>query len=302
MKRSVWLPILCLMAACLCEAVINPNVGPQSQPTPGSFRYIAGGDSRDDRSHVMPWALAEAKARGASAFFFLGDMELTPQLDAKFQRELALLDPVPFYPVLGNHEVELFGFISIGKRGAERAFRQHFLGNARTPVMSSLPDRVVYSVNLPGGVHFVALDNVTAEGFGADQLTWLENDLARTRPAAKYIFVGMHRPLAYNGITTHGMDQDSPQDRAESNAALQLFVRFKVDLILMSHEHEFAELRQSGVRSFLTGGLGAPLALTATGFHHFLQIDVSPSGLNVQVVKFGGTPSVEAIEGEGHGE
>jgi hypothetical protein len=88
---------------------------------------------------------------------------------------------VPFYPVLGNHEIKAFGFMSVGVAGAERAFRARFLATARTPVRSALPDRVVYSADLPGGVHFVALDNVTENGFGAPQLAWLADDLSRRR-------------------------------------------------------------------------------------------------------------------------
>src|SRR4051794_9933845 len=74
----------------------------------GHVRIIVGGDSRDDSAHVLPWAFAEAKARNASAFLFLGDMELTPSFDAHFRRELdGLAKGVAFFPVLGNHEVRL---------------------------------------------------------------------------------------------------------------------------------------------------------------------------------------------------
>lgn len=102
-----------------------------------------GGDSRDDSSHVVPWAFREARARGASAFLFLGDMEITPQIDAAFAAALKDLDPVPFYPVLGNHEIKSFGFMPVGVAGAERAYCARFLGTPRTPVRSALPDHVV---------------------------------------------------------------------------------------------------------------------------------------------------------------
>jgi hypothetical protein len=173
-------------------------------PPEGVVRYIIGGDSRDDHAHVMPWALREAKARGASGFIFLGDMELTPGLDGHFEKELTYLDPIPFFPVLGNHEVKLFGFVGLGQGASEGAFRTRFLGTARTPLKSSLPTKIVYSVDLPGAVHFIALDNVSQNGFGADQLAWLSTDLEHTRadPSVKYIVVGMHKPLAKNGRRT----------------------------------------------------------------------------------------------------
>src|ERR1700733_5609343 len=113
-KASTFLPFL-LLAAC-AAGTPHPVTG---TPTTG-VRLIIGGDSRDDAAHVLPWAFSEAKARAAAAFIFLGDMELTPQLDEHFRSELPLLDPIPFYPALGNHEVKVFGFLAVEHARAEK--------------------------------------------------------------------------------------------------------------------------------------------------------------------------------------
>jgi 3',5'-cyclic AMP phosphodiesterase CpdA len=288
------------------------NCGGSSAPSPqgtatqvaadaGSVRLIVGGDSRDDKAHVIPWAFQQANTRGAAAVLFLGDMELSPEIDRSFARELALLDPIPFYPVLGNHEVEQLGFLPVGRSEAERSFAHRFLGTPRSPVRSALPGRVVYSADLPGGVHFIGLDNVSQRGFGHDQLAWLADDLKRARvePATRYILVGMHKPLAHNGVATHGMDHDGAQAAAESDAALALFVENHVAMILASHVHQFTKFEQAGIPSYITGGLGAPLTRSGAehAFHHFLVLDVADSGIHVEVVRFGGTPSIEP-EGE----
>jgi hypothetical protein len=189
----------------------------------------------------------------------------------------------------------------LGKAEAERAFRRRFLGTSRTPVTNSITDKVVYSVDLPGGLHFIALDNVSQNGFGPAQLAWLGLDLeqASQNASVRHIVIGMHKPLAHNGVATHGMDADGAQAVAESDAALALFVKNRVELIIASHVHQFAELVQAGIHSYITGGLGAPLTRSGPdhAFHHFLQLDVADDGIRVAVVRFGGPPSV-AAEGE----
>jgi hypothetical protein len=283
-----------VLQACAAPAVVPPVVQPSAPPI--GFRYLAGGDSRNDLSHVVEWAFAEAKARRATGFFFLGDMELTPELDGWFADKLPQLSTVRFFPVLGNHEVQEFGFLPLGVAGAEAAFRARFLGGVSGAPASVLPHRVAYSVDLPGGVHFVALDNVSARGFGADQLAWLAEDLARAhgRPTCRYLIVGMHKPLAGNGVSAHGMEHDGPRAVDDSNAALALFKDNGISLILMSHVHQFAKLEMGGIPAYITGGLGAPLDNVgpARAFHHFLQIDASDAGLEVSVVKFAGPQRV----------
>jgi hypothetical protein len=294
---------LSMLVAALVFAGCSRSVG--SVPvtgTPGpNLRYIIGGDSRDDTSHVLPWAFREAAARGATAFFFLGDMELTAQLDDHVRHELPLLGSVAFYPVLGNHEVRLFGEVPVAHEHAERKFRARLLDTPATPVRSSLEGQVVYSATLAGGVHLVALDNVSQKGFGAPQLQWLAHDLedARATPEVRFIIVGMHKPLAHNGVTTHSMDDDGPAAIADSDAALALMVKFRVSMIVASHLHGYVAFQQQGIPTYITGGLGAPLTHASPpieAFHHFLQVDVVGDALKVDVVRFHGAPSIETEE------
>ena len=165
---------------------------------------------------------------------------------------------------------------------------------------------MAYTADLAGAIHFIALDNISHkdEGFGPEQLAWLERDLKAASAARKIILVGMHKPLAKNPITTHAMDEDGPAAIRDSDAALALLKRYGVAMVFVSHSHMYAAYSQDGVEMRLTGGLGAPLvkglAEAEGGFHHFLLLDIKPgniqhgdgkASLQVEVVKFQGTPT-----------
>jgi 3',5'-cyclic AMP phosphodiesterase CpdA len=292
-----------------------PPAQPAAAPTASAIaasplariRYIVGGDSRQDVAHVVPWAFHEAKARDVAAFVFLGDMEIKPALDDHFRAALGDLAPIPFFPVLGNHEcVKRALGADVPREDKVRAlsaYRARFLGTPGTPVQSAFDDKLVYAVDLAGGVHFVALDNVTQPGFGKEQLAWLAADLERARKApggaAAHVVIGMHKALAGSGITTHAMDEDGPGALADSAAALALFEQAHVEIIFASHFHSFAEYAQHGIRSFITGGMGAPLDVAPGDaglehpFHHVLVVGVPASApLTVEVLRFPGAPSV----------
>ena len=271
------------------------------QPSPGVIRLAIGGDSRDDHSHVIPWAFKEARRRGAKAFLFLGDLELSSSLDRFFAPQLADLGDVLFYPVIGNHEVEFLGFVRLpGGRHKVTEFKEDFL-KAPGIHVAPIQDQVVYSADLQDTIHFIALDNVSrkGEGFGTEQLDWLAKDLAAASAAKKIILVGMHKGLAGNPVTTHAMDEDGKSAEQDSDAALALFKQYQVAMVFVSHSHRYASYRQDGIEVRMTGGLGAPLVKglgeADGGFHHFLVADVPPRSnrtpLKVEVVRFPGAPT-----------
>jgi 3',5'-cyclic AMP phosphodiesterase CpdA len=288
-----------VVALVACRGAPRP-AAPAEKGAPTSIRYLIGGDARGDDGRVVPWAFRQGKARGAVAMIFLGDMEVRPDLDDHFLTELAELAPVPFYPVLGNHEAARRGrgtdAVAEERARAFTSFRARFLGKPITPIQSVFDDRLVYGVDLAGGVHFIALDNVSRPGFGADQLAWLRKDLERVRAAgtATHIVVGMHKALVGSGVTRHAMEEDGPLAAADSAAALELFEQAHVEVILASHFHGFAEYAQRGIRSFITGGLGAPLDRPDPPAHHVLVAYVPPHGpMTFEVVPFPGPAVVE---------
>src|SRR5439155_9295999 len=92
------------------------------KPSDDRAVYFVGGDSRGDEGGVVRWAFQQAKNVNARAFFFLGDMEWSFACDGHFRKEqVEYLSPVSFYPVLGNHEVDWFGFVKGKVHGVDRA-------------------------------------------------------------------------------------------------------------------------------------------------------------------------------------
>lgn len=227
---------------------------------------------------------------------FLGDLEISRLEDRLFMPLLRDLAGIPFYPVIGNHEVELFGALRLSSRHAEEEFKEDFLRKPGVH-LASLPE-VAYGAEIGPRIHFIALDNVSrrGEGFGDAQLSWLAGDLKAASEAKSIILVGMHKALAKNPITTHAMDEDGPRAMQDSGAALALFKQSGVAMLFVSHSHMYAAYNQDGIETRLTGGLGAPLvkglAEADGGFHHFLLLDVPSGGdkplLRVEVVKFPG--------------
>ena len=109
-------------------------------PDADHVTYLVGGDSRGDKAGVVRWAFGQAKAVGARGFLFLGDMEWSYACDTHFrQQQVSYLSPIPFYPVLGNHEIAWFGFLKGKARGvdgaldAERIFQKNFLATPEHP-------------------------------------------------------------------------------------------------------------------------------------------------------------------------
>ena len=264
--------------------------------------YLVGGDSRGDKAGVVRWAFGQAKAVGARGFLFLGDMEWSYACDTHFrQQQVSYLSPIPFYPVLGNHEIAWFGFLKGKARGvdgaldAERIFQKNFLA---TPADTRLVD-----VQGQGGLlrrsregpSFRRARQRDRFGFGAEQLDWLEQDLKKARSDAKtkHIVVGMHKPLADNCTGGHSMAEGGSVGREDSQKALAMFQQYGVSMVLASHVHQFAQFKQGGIQTYITGGLGAHLRGCNCGdcqaFHHLLRLDVSESDIRVTVIRFPGS-------------
>ena len=157
-------------------------------------------------------------------------LELFPE----FERGVSRMG-IPFFQVVGNHDLDLD---ALTDERSTATFQRHF-----GPPWYSF-DR--------GAVHYVVLDNVFWHGdgylgyVGADQLAWLEADLARVEPG-RPVVVALHIPILG---TRHLREGDETPWRGLSTGnrdALYALLDPYPATILAGHTHENEHLFANGV-------------------------------------------------------
>ncbi|MEZ6185926.1 MAG: metallophosphoesterase [Planctomycetota bacterium] len=187
-----------------------------------------------------------------------------------FYRPFApLIQDVPIYPTLGNHDVKTEG-------GAP------YLETFFLPRNGPGADERVYSFDW-GPVHFVALD-VMSQAFTADseQGRWLEEDLARTTRAWTVVYFHVPPYSAYR-----------EGSQAIREALVPLLEAHRVDLVLSGHDHLYARFFPHGSTTYVvSGGGGKNLYRTqdaeglvyAESVFHFLEVTAEPGKLWLRAI------------------
>ena len=165
----------------------------------------------------------------------------------EYDRYKSIIDisKLRFYNVIGNHD-KYWG----GIKNFEKLF-----------------GRPYYSWDSSGS-HFIALDNVSKNGLGTAQMTWLKADLAASKDKPKFVF--MHKPMF--DITGSFPDQVMhPQTEAQS--LMKLFEQNNVVAVFCGHIHGYAKEKVNGITYIISGGGGAHLHLPnfAGGYYHYTK-------------------------------
>lgn len=172
---------------------------------------------------------------------------------------------VPFYAVLGNHDVRT-------NNGIDEVQYSAFNMQGR------------YYTFTKGIVQFFALDtNDFDTDDNADwsaQLTWLEKNLADSTATWKIVFA--HHPLYSSGL--HGSDPRLIEKLSP------LFARYGVKLYLNGHDHNYERTESIEGTTYLTCGAGAQTRpVGSSGWTaesaarlSFATIDVYPKHLKIQ--------------------
>ncbi len=189
-------------------------------------------------------------------------LELYPE----YERAVSRMG-IPFFQVVGNHDLDFDGPTD---ETSVRSFQRHF-GPA------------YYSFNR-GAVHYVVLDDVfwNVDGYfgylDADQLAWLEADLARIE-AGRTVVVFTHIPV--QSTRMHRVDGSSPPPNLSITnraAFYRLLEPFQAHVIT-GHTHESEHVFEGGVHEHVQG--------TACGAWWTGPIcnDGTPSGYGVYAVR-----------------
>lgn len=200
-----------------------------------------------------------------SAFYVnMGDLvdngQSASQWRAWFNSVSVFSDAVPLAPVIGNHEAYSLEW----KECLPASYTQLF--NVPQNGLAKYPNQF-YSFDY-GPVHFVVLDTNFPEmknfqpALLADELPWLEKDLAASR--AKWKVVLMHRDIFLYGFGPEsGREQTQTHFLDFSYQLLPVFEKYKVDAVLTAHLHTYR--RRVPLQSFAPAPQGAGITYILTG-------------------------------------
>ncbi len=198
-----------------------------------------------------------------------------------FQPYQALLKRAPIFPTLGNHD-----YVS----GSGQPYLDAFYLPHNNPANSER----YYSFDW-GSAHFAALD--FNDGPSQAQLDWLQNDLASTDKAWKFVFY--HQAIYSSG--PHGYDPYIINKRA---VLAPIFAANHVDIVFNGHDHDYERtVPISDVVYIVSGGGGAslypvnpqPFSAFAESTYHTVYVAVNGCTLTLQAI----TPDGAVIDSTG---
>ena len=234
------------------------------------FEFVVYGDTRT--RHDVHQRVVNAIVGNAHPDFVLhtGDLVAdgvdSSQWPIFFGIEKELLRNAAFFPSLGNHERN------------DPQYYEFF--DVKTPY---------YSFNW-GTSHFIVLNSdignsaaspAAREAFWAEQVRWLEEDLANSQKADFRFVVAHHPPITAVRRRQGG--------NPEMTALMPLFERYKLTAGFFGHDHNYQHHLKNGVHYVVTGGGGAPLydvdvpspgiTQKVESIEHFVQVKVAgPKG------------------------
>jgi hypothetical protein len=235
------------------------------------IQFAILGDSRDGEK-VFTQLIQKILKRDPHFIIHLGDMISRPD-EKEWKRffEISKAIDIPFFPVIGNHEV------ADTTRG-EEIYRKQF----------DLPGGKTYYAFREAGALFVILDSEKGRGqILEEQRMWLDETLSSSEEKFKLVF--LHRPLFLPvGSIKLGRSMDKhPLARDDLH---QLFVKTGVKAVFQGDDHRYDRMVKDQILYIITGGGGAPIyALKdAGGYFHYVWVSVQKGRVEGEAVDLDG--------------
>lgn len=239
------------------------------------FTLVAYGDSRTlfwDHEFVVDSIMEHKPHLVLDTGDLVSDGRILPLWDVFFGTTGDLLRNVPYYPALGNHENN----------------SQFYYDLFHLPEGGGKENEQWYSFDY-GNTHFVCLDS--NERDSAEQLAWLEDDLAQAENEAQWIVVLSHHAFFSSG--QHGSYHD------EMLAWADAFERYGVDIVFNGHDHIYERSFHNGIWYIVTGGGGAPQRPVNENFNpkqvyaetslHFCKLSIDGARIEYEMIRANGT-------------
>jgi hypothetical protein len=259
------------------------------------FHFVAFADSGSgskNQRDIAALVLADDPALVLVAGDVVYNCGATSEIDPHYFVPYAgLMDHIPFYLVLGNHDV---------KTHNGRAL----LSAVYLPVNDQDGTERFFSFDYVN-VHFAGIDSNTSTAPGSDQAVWLDRDLAASTATWKVVY--FHHPLFSS--SSHGSSLGRRQNLEP------IFDNRHVDLVVTGHDHDYERtfplnaaqvvdaaeepnyVDPQGTVYIVTGGGGKGLYGSGKSYftafsesvHHFTRVEVNGPSLTLTAIREDGS-------------
>ena len=241
-------------------AAEDTSPDPDSTPTEETFPplvFAVCGDSRSG-NEIYTQLLDRVLQDGNMFLIHTGDLveQGSEQDFLRFQEMMADF-VLPFYPIPGNHDLDTDGSWS------------NFVAFTPAPAAH-------YSFKM-GPVHFTMANSASGQ-LTAEELAWIDQDLADSDQSVKMVFV--HHPP----FDPDGTDQIMSSG---NQAFMDLMQKHQVDYVFSSNIHAYSQAERNGTTYIISGGAGAPLYSDQhpDAFHHYIQVVVNGEQVSTNVIR-----------------